>query len=82
MENYLEHKGFRGSVEYSRSDDILYGKVQSIRGLVLYEGKSLDELKEDFCGAVDDYIKIMQAHGQSAIPPVYKESLCSCPINR
>ena len=76
MKKYLEYKGFHGSVEYSRDDDILYGKVQDIHGLVLYEGKSLDELKKDFCGAVDDYLSIMRKHGQTIFPPRYENRPC------
>lgn len=56
MNNILEYKGFSGTVEYSPEDDVLFGKLIGINGLVSYEGKSIDELKDDFREAVDDYV--------------------------
>lgn len=56
MNNNLEYKGYLGSVEYSKEDDCLYGKVIGIKGLISYEGDSLTQLKEDFQNAVDDYL--------------------------
>ena len=47
--NYLEYKGYKGSVEYSKEDDCLCGKVQGLnKALILYEGQTLDELRKDF----------------------------------
>ncbi len=36
----LEYKGYTGNIEYSKEDDLLYGKVLGIRGLISYEGKN------------------------------------------
>lgn len=35
----LKYKNFIGSVEYSETDKILFGKVLGIRGLISYEAK-------------------------------------------
>jgi predicted HicB family RNase H-like nuclease len=43
----LEYKGYTGSIELSKEDDLLYGKVLGIRGLISYEGKTGKELEED-----------------------------------
>lgn len=56
MKGYLKYKDYMGSVEYSETDDCLFGKVIGIRGLISYEGNSVDELKEDFHQAVDEYL--------------------------
>lgn len=58
MKGYLKYKNYMGSVEYSAEDDCLFGKVIGIRGLISYEGNSLDELKKDFHQAVDDYLQM------------------------
>lgn len=60
MNNNLEYKGYLGSVEYSKEDDCLYGKVIGIKGLISYEGDSLMQLKEDFQNAVDDYLAMCE----------------------
>lgn len=52
----LEYKGYVGSIEYSREDDLLYGKVLGIKGLISYEGTTGKELENDFKEAIDIYL--------------------------
>lgn len=61
MTNLLEYKGFCGTVEYSSADDLLFGQVVGINGLISYEGDSLASLKDDFESAIDDYLEMCQA---------------------
>lgn len=63
MKKELSCKGYYGSVEYSLEDDVLYGKVIGIKGLLSYEGQTLDELKKDFQGVVDEYLADCEAQG-------------------
>lgn len=63
MNNILEYKGYKGSVEYSAEDSVLFGQVLGIRSLISYEGSSVDELKQDFEGAVDDYLVMCEEEG-------------------
>jgi predicted HicB family RNase H-like nuclease len=52
----LEYKNYSGSIEYSKEDDLLYGKVLGINGLISYEGKTGQELEADFRAAIDVYL--------------------------
>ena len=52
----LEYKGYTGSIEYSKEDGLLYGKVLGIQGLISYEGTTGFELEADFIDAIDTYI--------------------------
>jgi len=62
--DYLEYKGYKGSVEYSKEDNCLFGKVLGIKnGLIVYEGNSLEELERDFKNGVDSYIEGCRADG-------------------
>ena len=64
MKDYLEYKGYKGSVEYSKEDDCLCGKVIGMSNdLILFEGNTLQDLRSDFENAVDDYIAGCQADG-------------------
>ena len=56
MTNYLKHKGYFGTVEFSAEDNCLYGKVIGINDLVNYEAKSVKELTDAFGEAVEDYL--------------------------
>jgi len=61
----LKYKGYIGSVE-SQDDNTYYGKVLGIKALIAYEGASVEELIEDFHGAVDDYLSVCEAEGIEA----------------
>lgn len=52
----LQYKGFTGSVEYSKDDDCLFGKVINIDGLISYEGRTLTELRYDFEQSIEFYL--------------------------
>ena len=52
----LKYKQYIGSVEYSETDKILFGKVQGIRGLISYEGQNVEELEQDFKNGIDEYL--------------------------
>ena len=67
--NYLEYKGYLGSVEYSSEDDILFGKIIGLQNSsISYEGNTLAELKEDFHQAVDDYLSSFPDESQIEKP--------------
>ena len=63
MSDFMEYKGYQGSVEYSAEDDILYGQVQFIKSLLMYEGETLHELKEMFHQVIDEYLQFCKENG-------------------
>ena len=74
MNNIMEYKGYVGSVEFSESDGLFFGKVQGIRSLISYEGTTASELVSDFHGAIDDYLSLCEEEGTT--PEIaYKGSL-------
>ena len=74
MNNIMEYKGYVGSVEFSETDGLFFGKVQGIRSLISYEGTNASELVSDFHGAVDDYLRLCEEEGNT--PEIaYKGSL-------
>jgi len=58
---HLEYKGYTGTIEYSKEDELLFGKVMGIRGLLSYEGASGTELETDFRGVIDEYLEDCKA---------------------
>lgn len=56
MKNFLEYRGYLGTVEFSADDKCFFGKIQGINDLVLFEGESVSELERSFKEAVDDYL--------------------------
>ena len=61
--NTMAYKGYIGSVNYSDKDQVFFGKIEGINGLVNFEGESVKELTEAFHEAVDDYLAYCQDEG-------------------
>lgn len=61
--NTLKYKGFIGSVAFSEKDNLFFGKIEGIDGLVNFEGESVNELTGAFHEAVDDYLAFCEAEG-------------------
>lgn len=57
MSNLLSYKNYNGTVEYSREDRCLFGKVIGIKSLLSYEGDSVQELEKDFQDVIDGYLE-------------------------
>ena len=63
MKELLHYKDYYGTIEASLEDNVLYGKVVGIKGLLSYEGTTLAELEKDFKGVVDEYLNDCQRRG-------------------
>ena len=57
MDN-LEYKGYYGSVEYSKAENCLVGKLLGMtKDSITYEGNTIEELIIDFKAGVDSYLE-------------------------
>lgn len=63
MSNLLSYKNYNGTVEYSKEDKCLYGKVIGLKSLLSYEGESVQELETDFENVIDDYLNDCKERG-------------------
>lgn len=61
--NTINYKGFMGSVNFSEKDNVFFGKIEGIDGLVNFEGESVTELTNAFHEAVEDYIAYCTEEG-------------------
>ena len=58
----LSYKGYTGTVDFSIEDGCFFGQIAEIDSLVNYEGQSIDDLKNAFIEAVEDYIEITKTN--------------------
>lgn len=63
MSNLMQYKGYQGSVEYGAEDKTLFGKVQFIKSLLMYEGNTVEELEQSFHQVIDEYLEDCKAGG-------------------
>lgn len=61
--NTLNYKGYVGSVAFSEKDNVFFGKIEGIDGLVNFEGESVKELTDAFHEAIDDYLAYCKEEG-------------------
>lgn len=61
--NTLKYKGYIGSVAFSEKDNVFFGKIEGIDGLVNFEGESVKELTDAFHEAVEDYLAYCKEEG-------------------
>ena len=68
--DFFEYKGYKGSVEYCKVDNCLFGKVHGMgKDLIAYEGQTLDELHKDFEAGVDSYLEGCKADSVEPAKP-------------
>lgn len=60
MKETITYKKYIGSVDFSQEDNLYNGKIQGIKDLVTYEGKSISELNIAFKEAVEDYEELCE----------------------
>lgn len=61
--NTMTYKGYISSVAFSEKDNVFFGKIEGINGLVNFEGESVKELTDAFHEAVDDYLAYCEDEG-------------------
>lgn len=57
MSNLLSYKNYNGTVEYSKEDNCLFGKVVGIKSLISYEGDSVRDLEQNFQDMIEEYLE-------------------------
>lgn len=65
MKNVIRYKEYLGSVHFSSEDEVFYGKIEGIQDLVTFEGRTVEELKQSFADAVEDYEDLCSQTGKT-----------------
>jgi predicted HicB family RNase H-like nuclease len=65
----LSYKGYYGSIEFSHEDNLLYGKILGIPGLISYEGVTGADLESDFNSVIDEYLSDCKENGLEPAKP-------------
>ena len=54
----LEYLGYYAMIEYSAEDESFIGKILGITDTLVFDGTTIDELKQQFHDTVDDYLSL------------------------
>lgn len=63
MNNVMRYKGYWAKVQYSEEDNCFWGEIEGINDSISFEGTTVEELRSDFEGAIDDYIDHCERYG-------------------
>ncbi|KHD10476.1 hypothetical protein PN36_22170 [Candidatus Thiomargarita nelsonii] len=64
MNNAMSYKGYTASIEYSAEDQCFVGHLAGIRDIVGFHGDSVNELRQSFEEAVNDYLETCEKLGK------------------
>lgn len=65
----MEYKGYIGHVEYDHDAEIFHGQVINTKDVITFQGKSVEELKEEFINSLDVYLDFCKQLGQEPEKP-------------
>ncbi len=65
MSGMMEYKGYHAKVEYSPEDETFVGQVFGIADTLVFDGQSIEALKEMFHASIDDYLALCQEIGKA-----------------
>ena len=60
----MEYKGYRAVVSYDAAAGVLQGEVAGTRDVIVFEGKSVEELHREFQVSIDDYLAVCAERGR------------------
>ncbi len=71
----IEYKGFSGVIEFDPSIDSFHGRVVGLQDVVTFQGRSLDELRQEMIESVEDYLDLCASVGKEPERPYRGEFL-------
>ena len=64
MNGHFEYKGYLGSADVDAENNILFGRLLFIRDVIGYSGGTVQEFRQAFEEAVDDYLEVCAERGE------------------
>jgi len=68
----IEYKGYIGWFEFDEKENLFFGKVANIETSILFQGKSVEKVKQAFKDAVNEYIIWCKKYGKEPEKPSSK----------
>ena len=77
--NTMSHKGYTARVEFDERDNIFVGRVLGIRTMISFHGQTVAELRAEFEGAVEDFVRECKEKGLKPEKPASGKLLLRVP---
>lgn len=69
MSNVLKYKNYIATIEFSSEDGCLFGKIEHINDLILFDGENAQEVEQAFHEAVDNYLAFCKEQNKEPDQP-------------
>ena len=71
----IEYKGYTGVFEFDSSIDAFHGRVLGLQDVVTFQGRSVEELRDEMAESVEDYLELCAEVGKDPERPYRGEFL-------
>ena len=65
----MEYRGYRAAVHFDYEAGVFHGEVVGTRDVIVFEGTSVDQLKQEFHFSIDDYLAVCAERGREPDKP-------------
>ena len=65
----MKYKNYKANIQYSDEDHVFHGRVVGVKSIISFEGKSVEELEEDFKNAIEHYLDMCKRKGKTPEKP-------------
>lgn len=77
--NTMTHAGYTARIEFDERDGLFVGHVLGLRSIISFHGETVQELRKEFQGAVDDYLDDCRTQGITPERPASGKLLLRVP---
>ena len=61
----MEYKGYIGEYTFDEKRDLFLGHISNIKGIIMFQGKSIETLRYAFKDSVNEHLAWCLKHGKS-----------------
>lgn len=65
----MKYKDYEAVIQFDEDDQVLHGRVINVRDVISFHGESIEEVRQAFEQAVDDYLADCAEQGQHPDKP-------------
>ena len=65
----MNYKGYGCTIRFDDEADIFHGEVTGLRDVVIFQGRTVDEVNSAFRESIDDYIEFCVRRGETPDKP-------------
>ncbi len=70
--NTMSYKGYEAIVEYNEDAEHFHGEVMNTPDVIIFQGRSVDELKAALAELVEDYLAFCRERGEKPEKPTVR----------